>query len=227
MTPLQPGYANHTADRDSLTAVIFAQAMNHGNLAMAQTSDTPYQVLKTTNQQYLRPASPQAANDRISNAIAELPIFPHYSFDLCALYGSEAVHLYATEPDAPGDNRAGRADPQHLHFAILTRPQLQRNIHRSQNRIESYHQLRSTIAQVGGQKGTYRQDRYRDGDQQPMREAGCKRHHVLQFSHFVPAGRQIRRKPENPDADQEDFAGSQAAPSHERPLHLRRQRWGY
>ena len=28
--------------------------------------------------------------------------------------------------------------------------QLQRNVHRSQNRIESYHQLRSAIAQVGG-----------------------------------------------------------------------------
>jgi TnpA family transposase len=30
--------------------------------------------------------------------------------------------------------------------------QLQRNIHRSQNRIESYHQLRSAIAQVSGKK---------------------------------------------------------------------------
>ena len=31
-------------------------------------------------------------------------------------------------------------------------PQLQRAVHRSQNRIESYHQLRSAIAQVGGKK---------------------------------------------------------------------------
>jgi TnpA family transposase len=31
-------------------------------------------------------------------------------------------------------------------------PQLERNVHRSQNRIESYHQLRSAIAQVGGKK---------------------------------------------------------------------------
>jgi hypothetical protein len=30
--------------------------------------------------------------------------------------------------------------------------QLQRNGHRSQNRIESYHQLRAAIAQVGGKK---------------------------------------------------------------------------
>jgi hypothetical protein len=59
--------------------------MNHGNLAMAQTSDIPYHVMETTHQQYLRLASLQAANDRISNAIADLPIFPHYSFDLDAL----------------------------------------------------------------------------------------------------------------------------------------------
>jgi TnpA family transposase len=32
----------------------------------------------------------------------------------------------------------------------LQDPHLQRNVHRSQNRIESYHQLRAAIAQVGG-----------------------------------------------------------------------------
>jgi Tn3 transposase DDE domain len=34
----------------------------------------------------------------------------------------------------------------------LRNPQLERNVHRSQNRIESYHQLRSAIAPVGGKK---------------------------------------------------------------------------
>ena len=34
----------------------------------------------------------------------------------------------------------------------LQDPKLQRTVHRSQNRIESYHQLRSAIAQVGGKK---------------------------------------------------------------------------
>jgi len=34
----------------------------------------------------------------------------------------------------------------------LRDPQLERNVHRSQNRIESYHQLRSAIAQVAGKK---------------------------------------------------------------------------
>ena len=88
LTPLQPRYAKKVADADSLMAVILAQAMNHGNLVMAETSDIPYHVLEATYQQYLRQATLKNANDRISNFIAALPIFPHYSFDLEVLYGS-------------------------------------------------------------------------------------------------------------------------------------------
>jgi TnpA family transposase len=88
LTPLQPRYAKQVADENSLLAVIAAQAMNHGNFLMSRTSDIPYHVLEATHQQYLRQATLQAANDRISNAIAELPIFPHYSFDLETLYAS-------------------------------------------------------------------------------------------------------------------------------------------
>jgi hypothetical protein len=88
LTPLQPRYAKKIADPDSLMAVILAQAMNHGNPSMAETSDIPYHVLEATHQQYLRLSTLRAANDRISNAIAELSIFPHYSFDLEMLYGS-------------------------------------------------------------------------------------------------------------------------------------------
>jgi len=88
LTPLQPRCARQVADADSLLAVIAAQAMNHGNLLMARTGDIPYHVLETAYQQYLRLATLQAANDCISNAVAELPIFPHYSFDLETLYGS-------------------------------------------------------------------------------------------------------------------------------------------
>jgi TnpA family transposase len=87
-SPLQPRYAKRVADENNLMAVIVAQAMNHGNLLMSRTSDIPYHVLETIYQQYLRLATLQAANDRLSNAIAELPIFPHYTFDLEALYGA-------------------------------------------------------------------------------------------------------------------------------------------
>jgi len=97
LTPLQPRYAKQNADADSLMAVIVAQAMNHGNLVMAKTSDIPYHVLETTYQQYLRQSSLQAANDRISNAIAALPIFSHYSFDLGTLYGAVDGQKFSVE----------------------------------------------------------------------------------------------------------------------------------
>ena len=88
MTPLQPRYAKNIADEDSLMAVIFAQAMNHGNFSMAETCDIPYYVLEATHQQYLRPATLIDANDQISTFISSLPIFPYYSIDMDVLYGS-------------------------------------------------------------------------------------------------------------------------------------------
>ena len=33
--------------------------------------------------------------------------------------------------------------------------QLQRDVHKSQNRVEAYHQLRAAIAKVGGRKELY------------------------------------------------------------------------
>jgi TnpA family transposase len=97
LTPLQPRYAKQGADQNSLLAVITAQAMNHGNFLMSKTSDITYRVLETTHQQYLRLATLQAANDRISNAISELPIFPHYSFDLETLYASVDGQKFGVE----------------------------------------------------------------------------------------------------------------------------------
>lgn len=87
LTPLQPRYAKKVANQDSLLAVILAQAMNHGNLNMAEISDIPYHVLESTQQQYMRLAGLKAANDCLSNAISRLSIFPHYSFELDVLYG--------------------------------------------------------------------------------------------------------------------------------------------
>ena len=99
LTPLQPRYAKKIADEDSLMAVIIAQALNHGNLSMSETSDIPYHVLEATYQQYLRLSTLKASNDRISNFIAELSIFPYYSFGLEQLYGSvDGQHLEMGTP---------------------------------------------------------------------------------------------------------------------------------
>jgi hypothetical protein len=71
--------------------------MNYGNLSMSRTSDIPYHVLDVTYEQYLRQQTLQAANDRISNAIADLPIFPYYSFDLETLYGAVDGQKFGVE----------------------------------------------------------------------------------------------------------------------------------
>jgi len=97
LTPLQPRYAKRVADVDSVMAVVIAQAMNHGNLVIAKTSDMAYHVLETTCQQHLRQASLQAANDQISTGIAALPIFPHYSFEINTLYGSVDGQKFGVE----------------------------------------------------------------------------------------------------------------------------------
>ena len=86
-THIQPRYAKQPADENSLIAVIIAQAFNHGNLNMAEICDIPYHILQDTYQSRVRLATLKAANDRISNDIAKMPIFPYYSLDLNILYG--------------------------------------------------------------------------------------------------------------------------------------------
>ena len=86
-THIQPRYGKQPADNNNLIAVIIAQAMNHGNLNMADISDVPYHSLQDTYQSRIRLSTLKKANDLISNAIADLPIFPFYSLDLNLLYG--------------------------------------------------------------------------------------------------------------------------------------------
>ena len=54
-------------------------------------------MLESTFPQSLCQASLRAANDHISNAIAALPIFPHYSFNLDAFYGAVDGQKYGVE----------------------------------------------------------------------------------------------------------------------------------
>ena len=74
----------------------------------------------------------------------------------------------------------------------LRDPQLQRNVHRSQNRIESYHQLRSAIARVGGKKELTGRTDIQIEISNPMCAADRQRHHLLQFRDPVAAARKVR-----------------------------------
>ncbi len=96
LTPLQPRYAKNIADEDSLTAAVIARAIGHSNLRMADTCDIPYHILEETDRQHIRLATLRNAGDRISNFIANLPIFPLYSFDPDILYGSVDGQKFAS-----------------------------------------------------------------------------------------------------------------------------------
>jgi len=96
-TPMQSRYVKQLADEDSLLAVIISQAMNHGRLKLAKISDIPYHTLNYIYQQYFRKFTLQEANDIISNAISQLPIFNNYSFDVSVLYGCVDGQKYIVE----------------------------------------------------------------------------------------------------------------------------------
>jgi hypothetical protein len=64
-------------------------------------------------------------------------------------------------------------------------PQLQRNVHRSQNRLESYHQLRAAIAQVGGKKELTGRTDLEIENQQRVRAASGQCGHLLQLGNPV------------------------------------------
>jgi TnpA family transposase len=55
-----------------------AWGTNMGLGRMGEVSDIGYQALATTSDNFIRLATLRAANDRVSNAIAALPIFGHY-----------------------------------------------------------------------------------------------------------------------------------------------------
>jgi TnpA family transposase len=96
-SPLQSHYIKQKAEDDILLAVIISQAMNHGRLKLSKISDIPYHTLSYAYQQYFRKNTLEEANDIISNAISQLPIFTHYSFDLSNLYGGVDGQKYTVE----------------------------------------------------------------------------------------------------------------------------------
>ena len=86
-THIQPRYSKQQVKEDCLIGTLIAQAMNNGNLNMADISDIPYADLQDTLQSRVRIATLKNACNLISNDISRMPIFPFYSFDLEILYG--------------------------------------------------------------------------------------------------------------------------------------------
>lgn len=85
-THIQPRYEKMPADENSLNATIIAQALNNGNLNMADISDIPYKQLLDTYQSRVRLQTLKKANDLISVSISNMPAFAFYPLDILILY---------------------------------------------------------------------------------------------------------------------------------------------
>ena len=71
-------YSKQEADDHTITACLIAWGTNMGLGRMGDSSDIGYQSLAATSDNFIRLETLRGANDRVSNAIAALPIFRHY-----------------------------------------------------------------------------------------------------------------------------------------------------
>ncbi len=71
-------YAKQDVDDRIITACLIAWGTNMGVGKMGEISDIGYSALATTSDNFIRLETLREANDRISNATAELSIFRHY-----------------------------------------------------------------------------------------------------------------------------------------------------
>jgi TnpA family transposase len=71
-------HARQSPDVPSLIACLLAWGTNMGIARMGQISDIGYHSLVSMSDNFLRPETLREANDRVSNAISQLPIFRHY-----------------------------------------------------------------------------------------------------------------------------------------------------
>jgi len=71
-------YAKQDADDRVIAANLVAWGTNMGLGKMGEISDMPYHILATASDNFIRLETLREANDRISNATADLSIFQHY-----------------------------------------------------------------------------------------------------------------------------------------------------
>ena len=71
-------YVKHEADDHAIVACLLAWGTNMGLGKMGDVSDIGYPTLAAISENVFRPETLKEANDRVSNAIAELPIFRQY-----------------------------------------------------------------------------------------------------------------------------------------------------
>jgi TnpA family transposase len=74
-------YVKTPMDKQAITACLVAYGTNVGLGKMGEISDLNYQTLFAAANSFLRLDTLRESNDRVSNAMAKLPIFRHYDID--------------------------------------------------------------------------------------------------------------------------------------------------
>ena len=95
-THIKPYDAKDTLDPIAMMACIIANATNLGIYKMAQSSDLSYQRLYTQSKNFMRLETLIDANDAITNAIADLPIFKYWNIHDDYIHGSVDGQKYET-----------------------------------------------------------------------------------------------------------------------------------
>lgn len=87
-THIKPYDSKDSLDPIAMMACIIANATNLGIYKMAQSSDLDYQRMYTQMKNFMRLETLQDANDTITNAIADLPIFKSWNIHDDYIHGS-------------------------------------------------------------------------------------------------------------------------------------------
>lgn len=85
------------ADNQNIIAVIVAYATNNGLYKMANISDISYSELEAASNNFFRPETLKTTNDRISNAMAKLPIFKYYDISDEGIHSSSDGQKFETQ----------------------------------------------------------------------------------------------------------------------------------
>ena len=90
-------YVKKAPEDDAIAGAVIALATNKGLFKMAESSDMKYQDLFSASKNYLRLETLKNANDMISNALAELPIFRHFNVEEGIIHSSSDGQKFETQ----------------------------------------------------------------------------------------------------------------------------------
>ena len=90
-------YVKKDPEDDAIAGAVIAMATNKGLFKMAESSDMSYQDLFSASKNYLRLETLKNANDMISNALAELPIFRHFDVEEGIIHSSSDGQKFGTQ----------------------------------------------------------------------------------------------------------------------------------